>query len=355
MSLSIHYGWTISPALKFARWQPIRLKLNWDLVKPYQKEANRAERAIRTAKNHIIAVRAGFHRECPETFIDKCLFQLELTLNLLHPFEYDPRISAHHGLFGRRFDFSRHPIAPAGTKVLTWNSPDNRGSWSDHGVMGIYLGPALTHIRGFHIWVPQTSSARISGTVWWFLKPLIPSNELLSLGDQDIMYSPSKERRLPVPNGSDLLGRVFVEPTAGVCCITRLGAIPFDSSHNMEETLHYRAIDTQAEFYATITQIDEWIKAGPLLIRPTNEPQQLPTAPVTYPCYFPRRQQHKPDLPLHPTQSEQDYTTPKLVPTMNSELPMVPSLPHIPLVPDQLNQPGAQKKKKAPRFPKTHL
>jgi hypothetical protein len=32
------------------------LDLQWDLVNPYQKEPNRAERAIRTGKNHIIAV-----------------------------------------------------------------------------------------------------------------------------------------------------------------------------------------------------------------------------------------------------------------------------------------------------------
>jgi hypothetical protein len=81
------------------------LDVNWELVNPYQKESNRAERAIRAAKNHIIATRAGFHRDCPETFIDKCLFQVELTMNLLHPYEYDPAISAHHGLFETRFDF----------------------------------------------------------------------------------------------------------------------------------------------------------------------------------------------------------------------------------------------------------
>jgi hypothetical protein len=53
------------------------LHLTWELVNPYQKEPNRAERAIRTAKNHIIATRAGFHRECPHTYLDKCLFQME--------------------------------------------------------------------------------------------------------------------------------------------------------------------------------------------------------------------------------------------------------------------------------------
>jgi hypothetical protein len=32
-----------------------KLPLKWELVNPNQKEPNRAERAIRTAKNHIIA------------------------------------------------------------------------------------------------------------------------------------------------------------------------------------------------------------------------------------------------------------------------------------------------------------
>ena len=142
------------------------LDLTWELVNPYQKEPNRAERAIRTGKNHMLAVRASFHRDCPTAYLDICMFQVEVTLNLLHPCEYNPAISAHECLFGKKFDFSRHPIAPAGSKVLVWNSPDNRGSWSDHDLPGIYLGPAMKHFRGFDVWVPQTSSTRVSGTVW---------------------------------------------------------------------------------------------------------------------------------------------------------------------------------------------
>jgi hypothetical protein len=184
------------------------LDLKWELVNPYQKEPNRAERAIRTSKNHIIAVRAGFHHDCSVTFLDRYLFQIELTLNLIHPFEYDPSISAHEGLFGSRFDFSRHPIAPVGAKVLVWNSPDNRGSWSDHGVPGIYLGPAMRHFRGFEVWIPQTSSKRVSSTIWWFVKLMSPDSDLLSSANLRIMYPLSTERIDPEPNGSDLLGRV---------------------------------------------------------------------------------------------------------------------------------------------------
>ncbi len=81
----------LSPEMRQAA---LDLDLEWELVNPYQKEPNRAERGIRTAKNHIIAVRAGFHAECPTTLLDKCLLQVELTLNTLHPYEHTMGSSA---------------------------------------------------------------------------------------------------------------------------------------------------------------------------------------------------------------------------------------------------------------------
>jgi hypothetical protein len=259
------------------------LLLSWELVSPYQKEPNRAERAIRTLKNHMIATRANFHPDCPPTYLDKCLFQVELTLNLLHPFEYDPAISAHHGLMGERFDFARHPIAPVGVKVLTWNSPQSRGSWADHGVNGIYLGPALRHFRGFHIWVPSTASARISGTVWWFLKPFVPDDELLLPDNNHIMYPQSNDRPNPTTNGSDLLGRCFTEPNLGVCCITRLGPEITVTNVDSVPSLHYRSLATQAEFYSPVTTIAGWIRNGPILQPPDTDAPRATIAPVTYP------------------------------------------------------------------------
>jgi hypothetical protein len=89
-----------------ARAAATKLSLKWELISPYQKEPNRAERAIRTAKNHIIATRSGFHPDSPHTYLDRCLAQMELTLNLIHPFEYDPRILAYEGLMGHSYDFN---------------------------------------------------------------------------------------------------------------------------------------------------------------------------------------------------------------------------------------------------------
>jgi hypothetical protein len=50
------------------------LKLQIEYISPEVKRPNRAERAIRTAKNRIIATRAGFHPDCSHAFLlDKCL------------------------------------------------------------------------------------------------------------------------------------------------------------------------------------------------------------------------------------------------------------------------------------------
>ena len=263
------------------------LNLQWELVNPYQKEPNRAERAIKTGKNHMIAVRAGFHRDCPNTFLDRCLFQIELTLNIVHPFEYDPNVSAHHGLFRERFDFVRHPIAPVGARVLTWDSPDVRGSWADHGVPGIYLGPAMRHFRGFKIWVPQTSAMRISGTVWWFLAPCEPDEDLLHPDNDHILYPTHNQRSSPQEDGADLLGRCFQDPNAGICCITRLGPIMEHDQHEFVPTLHYKCLITKAEFIASVIQIATWIQDGPILARPPRSQSRFTAAPVTYPIHSP--------------------------------------------------------------------
>ncbi len=113
-----------NPLLKMAQ----ELLVKWELVTPYVKNPNRSERAIRTTKNHMISVRAGFHPDCSLEHMDRCLMQIEMTLNIVRAFEYDPQSSAYEGLHGTSFNFRLHPIAPVGTKVLTWDAPDHRGS-----------------------------------------------------------------------------------------------------------------------------------------------------------------------------------------------------------------------------------
>jgi hypothetical protein len=49
----------------------------------FNHRRNLAERAIRDAKNHIIATLATAHKDCPRTLWDECLPQCNITLNLL--------------------------------------------------------------------------------------------------------------------------------------------------------------------------------------------------------------------------------------------------------------------------------
>ena len=108
--------------------------------------ANRAERCLRTWKNHFIAklstAAATFHA----SYWNKIIPLAELTLNCLLPWQPNSAISAYHGLTGAQFDFRVHPIAPAGTAILIHEPPETRGTWAGYGVPGFYLGPALSRI-----------------------------------------------------------------------------------------------------------------------------------------------------------------------------------------------------------------
>jgi hypothetical protein len=126
--------------------------------------AIRAERCIRTWKNHFIATLATTSKW------HKLLPLAELTLNCLLPWHPNPAISSYHGLTGAKFDFRAHPIVPAGTAILIHEPPESRGSSASHGVPGcFYLGPAvLHHYRSHHVFVTASSATRLTDTVAWF-------------------------------------------------------------------------------------------------------------------------------------------------------------------------------------------
>jgi hypothetical protein len=241
-----------------------------------------------------------------------------MTLNIVRPFEYDPSVSSYEGLLGSSFDFRHHPIAPVGTKVLTWDAPDHRGSWADHSVPAVYLGPAPDHFRAFEVWVPNTSASRISNTVWWFMHDVTPDPALLQM-DLAHAYPPTRSRPDPKPNGADLIGRVFVEPEIGVCQITGLGpvtnhrlatraqvkrqrndgdpALPQGSHY----TLTYQQTNTGEEHFSSLTEILHWMASGPLLQSPTAlVPTNATAAPITTPAYVPATIQYVPiNVPTH--------------------------------------------------------
>ena len=84
-----------------------------ELTPASQHRRNKAERAIRTAKNHIISTHAGIDKDCPANLWPRYNAQIELTLNLLRL--APSGTSAWEAMHGP-YDFNACPIAPSEPK-----------------------------------------------------------------------------------------------------------------------------------------------------------------------------------------------------------------------------------------------
>ncbi|KAJ1387844.1 hypothetical protein B484DRAFT_440111, partial [Ochromonadaceae sp. CCMP2298] len=85
------------------------------------------------------------------------------------------------------YNFDEHPIGPPGCKVVVYESPATRASWAAHGSVGFYTGPALSHYRGFRVFLPETNRERVSETVTWFPRDVVmPGSSLLEHLDANI-------------------------------------------------------------------------------------------------------------------------------------------------------------------------
>jgi hypothetical protein len=141
-----------------------------------------AERAIRTAKNHLIAIMAGADEDCPQYLWDEAASYAEITLNLLRPYYGNDSISAYQGIVGYSYDMAKNPLCVYGTKALAFNSPDERGTWSDHGTPVFYLGPSLRHYRSHRVYDIKTRHiSRNNNLAFYHRKLLMPGS---SLGDR---------------------------------------------------------------------------------------------------------------------------------------------------------------------------
>lgn len=146
-------------------------KVDVEYLPPKNHRSNKAERAIRDGKNHIIATLCTTDPAFPIAAFDELITQAELTLNHLRPCRHLPAVSAWEGLHGRKYDFLAHPIAPSGMRVLVFETPDERGTFAPHGVDGFYLGPVVDAYRCFRCFVTHTNSIRVSDTLAWFPLP----------------------------------------------------------------------------------------------------------------------------------------------------------------------------------------
>lgn len=117
---------------------------------------NLAERAIQTAKSHLLGTLAAAHHSFDPHDWDLALPMAELTLNLLLPCASNKKISAYEGFYNAKYDFHAHPLAPFGTRVQTLRYPADRGPFEQHSTSQFYIGPDLSSYRG-HRCIQQPS------------------------------------------------------------------------------------------------------------------------------------------------------------------------------------------------------
>ncbi len=224
--------------------------------------------------------------------------------------------------------------------MLTWHSPTHKGTWADHGVEAAYLGPAEDHLRAFEVWVPNTSTLRITNTVWWFLHDRIVANAPLLDPGWTLAHPFSRVRPTPRDNGTNLIGRAFSEPKLGVCIITGsgpvmqnkwqpapvVGATAATMSPLIQSgayfTLTYTQTATGEDHYSSLAEILHRIETCPLLQPPVAPCSQNQTkAPITTPSYVPVTVQFVPHPTPHILASPGTSVTSPTVPAMDTNDP----------------------------------
>ncbi len=107
--------------------------LSWELVPPTNHRRLIAERAIQTAKGHVIANLLGCDDSFPAREWHRLLPQMEITLNMLRPANVRPSVSSYMYIYGNH-DYNKTPLAPLGCKTQCFVGPDNRTSFGEHSI-----------------------------------------------------------------------------------------------------------------------------------------------------------------------------------------------------------------------------
>ena len=246
---------------------------------------------------------------------DGLMEQIEITANLLRPFRPNSAISAYHGMHGSPYNFNSHPLAPPGIKVLIYEAPNVRASWAPHGVLGYYLGPALSHHRTFRVHCAHTNAERVSDSLAWFpvayRMPGSSAAELLLAQIHDLhatLTTLSTSPQIPAT-----ARQPFTEATATATEALRALASAFNQPS--DPTAEQRVPTAPVLGPPPVQRVP----AAPVLAPPAE--QRVPAAPVL----APRAEQRVPIAPVLATSVEQRVqTSPVLALPVEQSLPMAP-------------------------------
>ena len=76
----------------------------------------------------------------------------------------NPELSAYQKIWGD-FDYNTTPLAPPVCLAVIYDAPEDQPTWSNHGTIGYYIGPAENHYHNYRIYIPTTGGTIIGSTV----------------------------------------------------------------------------------------------------------------------------------------------------------------------------------------------
>ena len=129
--------------------------MTYQLVPPDDHRWNISERAIQTAKSHVVYVLCGVDPNLPMHLWDLLIPKMEIQLNLLPQLRAVPKILAYAHHYGPH-NYNAHPLAPLGCAVEYHVKPSTRASWGTHAVSGFYVGVSLEHYQCHRCWIKDT-------------------------------------------------------------------------------------------------------------------------------------------------------------------------------------------------------
>jgi hypothetical protein len=141
--------------------------ITFQLVPPCSHRLNSAERPIRSFKDHLIAGLCFTDKSFPMHLWDRLLPHTVITLNMLRTSRINPKLSASTHIHGQ-YDLNRAPIAPPGTRIIAYETPNRRRTWAPNGKDGWYIGPALEYYRCYTVYITKTREECIVETVLFY-------------------------------------------------------------------------------------------------------------------------------------------------------------------------------------------
>jgi hypothetical protein len=109
--------------------------ISFQLIPSYIHRQNLAERAIISFKDHLIVGLCSTDKSFPMYIWDRLLPYALITLNMIRTSRINPKLSASTHLDGQ-YSYNRAPMAPPGTRIIAYETPNFRRTWSPRGQYG---------------------------------------------------------------------------------------------------------------------------------------------------------------------------------------------------------------------------